>query len=104
MLGQPRVDSPMGLPECDSEAVRTLGLLKPLQFPGSWRARMREPLTKPGLESLEMGFFKVSRMCWPLVLKGVLVSSWSLVPRGMLMSNWRSSRICLLYTSPSPRD
>eukprot|EP00969_Alexandrium_andersonii_P061172 2696532-Alexandrium_andersonii.AAC.1 len=60
----------MGLRERDSEAARTLGLLKPLQFLGSQRARMREPLTKPGLESLEMGFCKVLRMCWPLVFRG----------------------------------
>eukprot|EP00969_Alexandrium_andersonii_P202651 8954328-Alexandrium_andersonii.AAC.1 len=37
MLGQPRADSPTGLPECDSETVRTLGLLKPLRFLGSRR-------------------------------------------------------------------
>eukprot|EP00969_Alexandrium_andersonii_P191871 8474338-Alexandrium_andersonii.AAC.1 len=46
MLGQPRVDSPTGLPERDSEAARTLGLLEPLRLLGSWRARMREPLTR----------------------------------------------------------
>eukprot|EP00969_Alexandrium_andersonii_P295369 13056098-Alexandrium_andersonii.AAC.1 len=54
MPGQPRLDSPTGLPECDSEAVRTLGLLKSLRSMGSRRARAREPLARPGLESSRM--------------------------------------------------
>eukprot|EP00969_Alexandrium_andersonii_P133955 5924874-Alexandrium_andersonii.AAC.1 len=62
MLGQPRVDSPTGLPECGSETVRNLGPLEPLRFLGSRRARMRGLLTRPGLESLRMGSCEMLRM------------------------------------------